>query len=130
MEHISTAVDNDRFAEHTGMKLVEVSKGYAKAKMEIQKMHLNGLDMTHGGVIFTLADLAFAAACNSHGIDAVAININISYLKPARLGQILTAEAIEISLSRKLGTYNISVFNENGQQIAAMQGTAFRRTPG
>ncbi len=128
MEHISTAVDNDRFAEHTGIELVEVSKGYARAEMKVEEKHLNGLGLAHGGAIFTLADLAFAAACNSHGIDAVAVNINISYFKPAKLGQILTAEAKEISLSRKLGNYNISVFNEDGQQIAAIQGTAFRKS--
>ncbi len=67
MEHISTAVDNDRFAEHTGIELVEVSKGYARAEMKVEEKHLNGLGLAHGGAIFTLADLAFAAACNSHG---------------------------------------------------------------
>lgn len=129
MNAVRTSVDNDKFAEHTGIKLIDVKKGSAKAQMTIEEKHLNGLGLTHGGAIFTLADLAFAAACNSHGTDAVAVNINISFLKAAKIGQTLTAEAKEISLSRKLGTYQINVYTEDELLVAAMQGTAFRKTP-
>jgi acyl-CoA thioesterase len=106
-----------------------VSAGYAKAEMTLEDKHLNGLDMAHGGAIFTVADLAFAAACNSHGIDAVAVSISISYLKAATAGQRLTAEAREISVSRKLGTYLMTVYNDQGDTVASMQGVAFRKTP-
>jgi acyl-CoA thioesterase len=96
--------------------------------MTVEARHLNGLDLGHGGAIFTLADYAFAAASNSHGIDAVAISITISYFKAAKAGDVLTAEAKEIAVSRKIGTYAISVFNQNGDTVAFMQGTAFRKT--
>ncbi|SRR6056297_1690903 len=120
------AVKNDRFAWSVGICLTEVSPGHAKAELTIEDRHLNGLGLTHGGAIYTLADLAFAAASNSHGVNAVAVNVNMSYFKPARAGDRLTAEAEEISLSRSLGTYRITVTNQTGKTIALMQGTAFR----
>jgi acyl-CoA thioesterase len=129
MTFISTAVDKDRFAETVGVRLVEVSAGYAKAEMTIEDRHLNGLDMAHGGAIFTVADLAFAAACNSHGIDAVAVSVSVSFLKAAATGDRLTAEAREVSVSRKLGTYLMTVTNDRGETVASMQGVAFRKTP-
>lgn len=126
---ITSAVNKDRFAREIGVELIAVSKGYAKTGMTVEPRHLNGLDLGHGGAIFTLADYAFAAASNSHGIDAVAISITISYFKAAKAGDVLTAEAKEIAVSRKIGTYAISVFNQNGDTVAFMQGTAFRKTP-
>ena len=126
---IISAVNRDQFAREIGVELVTVSKGYAKTRMTVEARHLNGLDLGHGGAIFTLADYAFAAASNSHGIDAVAISITISYFKAAKAGDVLTAEAKEIAVSRKIGTYAISVFNQNGDTVAFMQGTAFRKTP-
>ena len=125
---IISAVNKDRFAQEIGIELVTVSAGYAKTRMTIEPRHLNGLDLGHGGTIFTLADYAFAAASNSHGVDAVAINITMSYFKAARAGDVLTAEAKDIALSRKIGTYAISVFNQHQDTVAFMQGTAFRKT--
>lgn len=127
MTTLEKMTTDDRFANHVGVRLLEVSEGYAKAELAINSHHLNGLGIAHGGAIFTLADLVFAAASNSRGADAVAVNISISYFKAEREG-VLTAEAKEISLNRKLATYFISVVNESGEKIAAMQGTAFRKT--
>jgi acyl-CoA thioesterase len=81
MEVVKNFFKNDRFAEHLGIELLEVSKGQAKAKMEIKDHHLNGVNIAHGGAIFSLADLAFAVASNSHKTIALAINANISFLK-------------------------------------------------
>ncbi len=128
-DRIQTPVDDDRFAEEIGARLTKVSTGYAAAEMTLEARHLNGLGWGHGGAIFTLADLAFAAACNSHGLEAVAVNVHMSYFKATRAGMHLTAEAREVALSRKLGTYTITVRDDAGEQIAAMQGTAFRKTP-
>lgn len=128
MDTLEKMTKNDRFATLVGVRLIEVSEGYAKAELTLDDIHLNGLDIAHGGAIFTLADLVFAAASNSRGTDAVAININISYFQAEREGK-LTAEAKEISLNRKLATYSVSVYNEAGKKIAAMQGTAFRKSP-
>ncbi|MFP4445235.1 MAG: hydroxyphenylacetyl-CoA thioesterase PaaI [Desulfosudaceae bacterium] len=124
----ATPIDNDRFAQWIGIDLAEVATGYARAEMTVAADHLNGLGLAHGGAIFTLADLAFAAAANSHGVDAVAVNVNMSYFKACRPGDHLTAAAEEISLSRKLGTYQITVTNQDGQRVALMQGTTYRKT--
>jgi len=128
MDTLEKMTKNDKFAKLVGIKLLEVSEGYAKAELTLDDIHMNGLGIAHGGAVFTLADLVFAAASNSRGSDAVAININISYFQAERVGK-LTAEAEEISLNRKLATYSISVRNEAGKKIAAMQGTAIRQPP-
>ena len=94
--------------------------------MKITPEHLNGLGIVHGGAIFTLADFTFAAASNSRGNVAVAINANISYMKSASSG-ILFADAKEISINHKLGTYTIDVTNEAGELIAVFQGMVYRK---
>lgn len=116
----------DRFAAHSGMELLEITPGGAKTKMGIKECHLNGLRTVHGGAIFTLADFTFAAACNSHGTVAVALNVNISFVKAVGTGT-LYAEAREVSISPKIGTYEIKVTNENGDLIATFQGMAYRK---
>jgi len=126
MENVKKLLSNDKFAEHCGVELLEISQGRAKARLDIGPHHLNGVDIVHGGAIFALADLVFAAASNSHGTVAVAINASISYLKAARKGA-LFAEAKEVSLNPKLATYTIDVTDENGDRIAVFQGTVYRK---
>ena len=81
MEQMRQYFKGDHFAARNGIELVDVSPGYAKAKMALHPHHWNALRTVQGGAIFTLADLAFAAACNSHGTVAVAINVNITFMK-------------------------------------------------
>ncbi len=128
MKQIKTVVDQDRFADHVGIRLTAVAAGYARAELTLAEHHRNGLGTAHGGVIFTLADLVFAAAANSHGIDAMAVNIHISYFKAVREGTLI-AEATELSLNRKLATYAVDVSDENGGRVAAFVGTAYRKSP-
>ncbi len=117
----------DRFAQHVGIELLEVSPGRAKARLRITKEHLNGLHTAHGGAIFTLADFVFAAAANAHEGPAMAINVNISYIKAVTEG-ILFAEAEENALNRKLGNYTVRVTNEQDEPIAIFQGIVYRKT--
>ena len=84
------------------------------------------MNIVHGGAIFTLADLVFAAASNSHGNVAVAINVTISYLKAAA-GGTLTAEAREVSRNRKLATYSIRIRDDSGDLVASFQGMVYRK---
>jgi len=126
MESVRNFFKNDRFADHVGIELLEVSEGRAKAKMEIQEHHLNGVNIAHGGAIFSLADLAFAVASNSHRTIALGINANISYLKAAA-GGTLIAEAKEVSLNLKLATYEVRVTDENNDLIAIFLGTVYRK---
>ena len=115
-----------KFAEYVGIELLEVEKGKAKSKLEIKEVHLNGIGTVHGGAIFTLADFTFAVAANSYGVTTVAINANISFMKAARTGT-LFAEAEEISINPKLGTYTITVTDDNGEIIAIFQGMAYKK---
>ena len=116
----------DKFAQHCGVELLEVSEGRARAKMEITEHHLNGVNITHGAAIFTLADLAFAAASNSHGTVAVAINANISFLKAVSQGT-LYAEAEEVSRHPRLGTCDIRITDDDGDLVATFHGMVYRK---
>lgn len=124
LETVRLSLEKDRFAATSGIALVELRPGYGKAQMKIEARHLNGFDIVHGGVIFTLADFAFAAAANSAGRVAVSVNGNISFLKPARTGM-LWAEATEISRSRRISTCTVRVTDDAGELIALFQGTAY-----
>jgi len=123
---IMSYFENDRFAAYVGIKLVEVKTGYAKAIMEITDKHLNAVNIVQGGVIFTLADFAFAAASNSYGQVSLGINANISYFQPPK-GKILIAEAIEISANKKIASYNVDIFGEDKELIARFTGMAYRK---
>lgn len=125
LKSIRRFLEKDCFAKHSGVELVEIEPGYAKAKMEIRDYHLNGANIVHGGAIFTLADFAFAAAVNSRELISVGINVAISYAKAATRG-LLTAEAKEVSLNRKLGVYVVDIRDEQNNLIAFFQGTAYR----
>jgi len=116
----------DKYAELTGIKLLEVSEGRARAMLEINETHLNSAGTVHGGAIFTLADFAFAAASNSHGTVAIAINSSISFFKAVSAG-ILYANAREISFHYKLASYVIDVTNEKNELIASFQGMVYRK---
>lgn len=127
-EEIKSLVsERDRFAKLCGIELLEVSKGKAKAKMDVKEHHLNGVDITQGGAIFTLADLVFAAASNSHGTIAVGVNANITYFKATTKGTTLFAEGKEVSINPKLATYLIDVTDESGEMIAVFKGTVYRK---
>ena len=125
-EKMKRFFQQDAFATLLGIELADISAGGAVARMEIQPRHCNIHGTAHGGAIFTLADFAFQAACNSHGTVAVALNVNISYLRPAGGGR-LTAQAVEVSRSKRIGTYDIKVTDEAGQLIATFHGMAFRK---
>ena len=126
MEKIKNFLKKDQFAKHNAIELQDVSKGSAKAVMTIQPEHLNGVGIVHGGAIFTLADFAFAAASNSHGTVAVAINANISFVKAAT-GGTLTAEAKEVSINPKIATYTVQVTDDAGDLVASFQGMVYRK---
>ena len=116
----------DQFARYVGIDLLEVSEGKAVARMKIEKHHLNGVGIVHGAAIFSLADLAFAVASNSHGTVAVAINVNITFLKAVSRGTLI-ASAEEVSRNPKLGNYRIQVRNEEDELIAVFDGLVYRK---
>jgi acyl-CoA thioesterase len=126
MENLKRYFENDKFAARSDIELLSVSPGQARAKMTVHPHHWNGLGTVQGGAIFTLADFAFAAAANSHGTVAVAINVNITFMKAATAGT-LWAEAKEISKNYKLGSYTVEVKDDHGDLVALFQGMAYRK---
>lgn len=117
---------DDRFAEYVGIELLEAGPGRARARLEIGERHLNAVGVAHGAAIFSLADLVFAVASNSHGNIALGINVSMSFLKAAGTGA-LTAEAEEVAVNPRLATYLIRVQDDRGELIALMQGTVYRK---
>lgn len=119
---------NDLFASENGIKLLEVRKGYSKATVTITQHHLNAGGRTQGGLLFTLADLALAAAANSHGTLAFSLSAHIQFLRASSIGDTLTAEAQERYIGRNTGCYQIDITNQNGKLIATFESSVFRMT--
>lgn len=117
----------DVYARHNGIEITEIRPGFAKNRMTVGENHLNAMNITHGAAVFGLADVAFAAASNSHGQVAVALNMNISYVKATVKGDILTATATEDKLTNRTGLYRIVVEDDKGDLVAVAEGLVFRK---
>lgn len=116
----------DYFAEALGIKVLEAKDGYSKVFMKVQKLHTNTLGFTHGGAIFSLADYAFALACNFGDNVAVAVQVSINFLKPTVEGDTLTAEATRVSDGKTTGLYNVTIRKED-KTVAFFSGLAFKK---
>ncbi|WP_051276177.1 hydroxyphenylacetyl-CoA thioesterase PaaI [Desulfovirgula thermocuniculi] len=116
----------DPFAAFLGIELVEVGPGFARARMAVTAEMVNAHGTTHGGAIFSLADAAFAAASNSHGVPAVALDMHISYLRKSAPGDVLVATAREENLTRRTGLYRIVVENQRQEAVAIAAGLVYR----
>lgn len=123
---IQEFLQGDQFALLAGVELLEVGNGYARARMEIQPMHLNGGGVCQGGAIFTLADLAFAAATNSHARLTFSITSSINFFKSESHG-FLYAEAREVFNHKRLANCEVQITNEAGELIATFNGTGYRK---
>lgn len=117
---------NDRFAASIGAQLTTIREGYAKAELTVEERHLNGANVCQGGVMYTLADLAFAGVANCHRILTLGISNTITFLKSAKLGDHLTAECTEVLDHQKLPYCDIRVTNQNGEILAMVTGLAYR----
>ncbi len=120
-------LENDKFADSLGIELIEVGEGYARCAMVVTDEMLNAHGSAHGGAIFTLADFAFAVACNSHGQIAVALQVSVSFLDAVKSGTRLIAEAKEEALGSRIGLYRLTVTNESSKLVASAQATAYRK---
>jgi acyl-CoA thioesterase len=116
----------DNFAEALKIKVLESKDGYSKVSMKVEKLHTNAYDFTHGGAIFSLADYAFAQACNYGDNIAVALQVSINFLKPTVEGDTLTAEAIRVSDGKTTGLYNVTIRKED-KTVAFFTGLAFKK---
>jgi acyl-CoA thioesterase len=116
---------SDHASQALGMVLEEVRPGYARMRMTVRKDMVNGHDLCHGGLIFTLADSTFAYACNSRNRVTVAQGAAIEFLAPSRVGDVLTAVGEERHLRGRNGVYDIVVTNQAGERIALFRGKSF-----
>lgn len=114
----------DRAADWFGHEIVAVGPGTATLRMTVRDQHLNGHAICHGGVIFTLADTAFAYACNSYNRIVVAQHNTISYLSPGKPGEVLTATAVEASRAGRSGIYDVTVTGGDGRKVALFRGAS------
>ena len=116
----------DEFARQNGIRLVEVREGYARAEVELEPRHMNAGGTAQGGLIFTLADLAFAAATNTHGTMTVSFSSSISFVHSASSG-VLTAEAREMFDHRRMSLVEVRVTDDKGNLVALFTGNGYRK---
>ena len=123
---VTHMMENDFFSQWMGVEVLEVKEGYSKIRMTIRKEMVNGFGIIHGGIPFSLADSAFAFACNNRNNLSVALDVTITFTKAVNIGDVLTAEAEEIHNGRSTGVYLIHVTNQKNEQVALFKGTCFR----
>jgi len=117
--------NNDRTGQFLGIQLEEIDQGYSKMSMRVCEEMLNGHDTCHGGLIFTLADSTFGYACNSQNQASVAQGCSIDFVRPAKLGDLLTATAEEKSRGKTTALYDIKVVRDDGKVIAFFRGKSY-----
>ena len=128
MEKVIDLFKNDKFSARAGIEIVETLPGYAKCSMEVTEDHLNGIGVLMGGATFTLADFTFSLAANGYGTIAVSQNANITYVRKCKRGMV-TAIATEISRTKRIGVYRVSIIDQDNQLIAEFTGTCYFREP-
>jgi acyl-CoA thioesterase len=117
---------NDAFSAWLGLEIVSVAPGDCTCRMTVRPEMVNGFGVSHGGIVFSLADSAFAFACNSSGFVTVSIENGIRYPAAIRPGDVLTARVLEIGASKRLGYYAGEVTNQEGTVVGLFTGTSYR----
>jgi acyl-CoA thioesterase len=125
-EVLKIMLKRDRFTEWLGLQIIEIRLGYCKLKYRITEDMMNGFDSVHGGILFAAADSAFAFSCNSYGHLTVALDASVHFTKPAKVGELLQVEAIEVFLGNKIGIYDVRTTNEKDELVALFKGNAYR----
>ena len=123
---VDKMMDHDAFSQWMDVKVLDIKEGYSKIQMTIRKEMVNGFGIVHGGLPFSLADSAFAFACNNRNNLSVALDVTITFTKAVNVGDTLTAEAKEVHNGRSTGVYLITVINQKNEQVALFKGTCFR----
>jgi acyl-CoA thioesterase len=118
--------NNDPFSKWLGIERVEDGAGKSTLRMTVRQEMLNGFSVAHGGITYSLADSALAFAANGHGIQSMSIETGISYTKKVMEGDVLTTSTKEISLTTRIGIYQIDITNQNNEIVALFKGTVYR----
>ena len=123
---VGKMMNDDLFSQWLGINVLEIKEGYSKIQMTLRNEMINGFGVIHGGIAFSLADSAFAFACNNRNNLSMALDTNITFTKATKPGDSLTAEAKELHNGRSTGLYLITVINQHNEQVALFKGTCFR----
>ena len=123
---VAKMMRDDLFSQWLGISVIDSKEGYAKIQMTLRSEMINGFGIIHGGLAFSLADSAFAFACNNRNNLSVALDTSITFTKATRPGDVLTAEAKELHNGRSTGLYLITITNQHNEQVALFKGTCFR----
>ena len=123
---VTQMLKDDLFSQWLGIEVIEITEGYSKIKMTVRTEMMNGLGIVHGGIEFSLADSAFAFACNNRNVLSVALDTSINFLKPVQVGDILIAEANELHNGKSTGLYQVSISNQQQHLVALFKGTCFK----
>ena len=125
-EVVNHMMQHDAFSQWLGIEVLTIEEGYSKIKMVIRPEMINGFGIIHGGIAFSLADSAFAFACNNRNNLSVALDTSITFNKPLHVGDEITAEAKELHNGRNTGLYHVTIYNQNQVAVAHFKGTCFR----
>jgi len=123
---IKKMFDQDAFSQWLGIEIIDVSEGFCQLKMTVRKEMLNGFQIAHGGIAYSLADSALAFASNSHGRKSLSVETSISHTVSVKEGEVLTVVTKELSLSDKIGVYLITIINQRNEDVAYFKGTVYR----
>lgn len=124
---IQSLFKDDAMVKLLGIEIVDARPGHAETLLKLTDEHLNSIKMTHGAVLFAMADVTMAIASNMHGKVAVAFSVTINYLKASTAGEVIKATAKEDNLTKKTGVYRIEIVNQDNTLIAVAEGTVFRK---
>ncbi|HEY0730773.1 MAG TPA: hydroxyphenylacetyl-CoA thioesterase PaaI [Chitinophagaceae bacterium] len=126
LDVVNQMMKDDLFSQWLKITVLEVKEGYSRITMTLRQEMINGFGVIHGGIAFSLADSAFAFACNNRNNLSMALDTSITFTKATKPGDILTAEAKELHNGRSTGLYLITVTNQDNEQVALFKGTCFR----
>jgi acyl-CoA thioesterase len=123
---VNHMLQNDLFSQWLGISIIKINEGYSKIRMTVREEMINGFGIVHGGISFSLADSAFAFACNNRNVLSVALDTSINFIKPVHIGDELIAEAKELHNGKSTGLYHITITNQKENIVAIFKGTCFR----
>lgn len=123
---VNHMMKQDLFSQWLGIQILTIREGYSKLSMTVREEMINGFGIVHGGIAFSLADSAFAFACNNRNNLSVALDTSINFTRPVKVGDVLTAEAKELHNGKGTGLYHITITNQKDHVVAYFKGTCFR----
>jgi acyl-CoA thioesterase len=123
---VNKMYDGDAFSQWLGIEVVEVETGSCRLNMEVRQEMTNGFGIAHGGITYSLADSALAFAANTHGRQSVSIETSISHLSKVEVGDVLTVKATEVSCSKRIAVYQMTITNQKEEKVADFKGTVYR----